>query len=51
MKLSEMKLKVKGMIRVTRPVRGVTKLGRNDPCVCGSEKKFKKCCWSKLNRK
>ncbi|MBF4343374.1 hypothetical protein EAY39_22040, partial [Vibrio anguillarum] len=21
-----------------------TKLGRNDPCHCGSGKKFKKCC-------
>jgi uncharacterized protein YchJ len=20
------------------------KIGRNDPCSCGSEKKFKKCC-------
>lgn len=20
------------------------KIGRNDPCFCGSEKKFKKCC-------
>lgn len=23
---------------------GATKLGRNDPCFCGSGKKFKKCC-------
>ena len=21
---------------------------RNQPCVCGSDKKFKKCCWSKF---
>lgn len=21
-----------------------TKVGRNDPCPCGSDKKFKKCC-------
>lgn len=27
----------------TQPVR-VTKVGRNDPCPCGSGKKFKKCC-------
>ena len=20
------------------------KIGRNDPCLCGSEKKYKKCC-------
>lgn len=24
------------------------KIGRNDPCVCGSGKKFKKCCESKM---
>jgi uncharacterized protein len=23
-----------------------TKVGRNDPCLCGSGKKFKKCCGS-----
>ncbi|MEO5567114.1 MAG: SEC-C metal-binding domain-containing protein [Gemmatimonadaceae bacterium] len=22
----------------------VSKIGRNDPCPCGSEKKFKQCC-------
>lgn len=22
---------------------------RNKPCICGSGKKFKKCCWSKYN--
>jgi hypothetical protein len=21
-------------------------IGRNDPCYCGSERKFKHCCWS-----
>lgn len=25
-------------------VRGEAKVGRNDPCVCGSNQKFKKCC-------
>lgn len=25
-------------------VRRVEKIGRNDPCPCGSGKKFKKCC-------
>ncbi len=25
-------------------VRGAPKVGRNDPCPCGSGKKFKKCC-------
>jgi len=24
------------------------KIGRNDPCVCGSGKKFKKCCEAKM---
>jgi hypothetical protein len=24
------------------------KIGRNDPCPCGSGKKFKKCCESKM---
>lgn len=24
--------------------REAPKVGRNDPCPCGSEKKFKKCC-------
>ena len=23
---------------------------RNQPCVCGSGKKFKKCCWSKATK-
>jgi len=32
---------------VPRPyVRAEPKVGRNDPCVCGSGKKFKKCCGS-----
>ena len=25
------------------------KVGRNDPCPCGSGKKFKKCCWLKMS--
>jgi preprotein translocase subunit SecA len=27
-----------------KPVRKVKKIGRNDPCPCGSGKKYKKCC-------
>ncbi|MEG1687865.1 MAG: SEC-C metal-binding domain-containing protein, partial [Angelakisella sp.] len=27
-----------------RPVRVANKVGRNDPCPCGSGKKYKKCC-------
>lgn len=30
-------------VKNTTPVR-VTKVGRNDPCPCGSGKKYKKCC-------
>ena len=25
-------------------MRAAPKVGRNDPCICGSEKKYKKCC-------
>lgn len=28
-------------------VRNEPKIGRNDPCLCGSGKKFKKCCVNK----
>ena len=31
---------------VPTPVRRGTKVGRNEPCPCGSGKKFKKCCGS-----
>ena len=27
------------------------KVGRNDPCPCGSGKKFKKCCADKMNNR
>ncbi len=27
-----------------QPVRSAPKLGRNEPCPCGSGKKYKKCC-------
>lgn len=27
------------------------KVGRNDPCPCGSGKKFKKCCEERLSKK
>jgi len=27
-----------------KPVKKEGKVGRNDPCPCGSGKKFKKCC-------
>lgn len=31
---------------VQAPVRAAAKVGRNDPCPCGSGKKYKKCCAS-----
>lgn len=29
----------------------IEKAGRNDPCPCGSGKKYKSCCWTKKNAK
>ncbi|MCA9791670.1 MAG: SEC-C domain-containing protein, partial [Candidatus Eremiobacteraeota bacterium] len=29
---------------VETPVQAGPKVGRNDPCPCGSGKKYKKCC-------
>ena len=29
------------------PAEHSRKICRNDPCPCGSEKKYKKCCWNK----
>ncbi len=34
---------------MNQPIRN-TKIGRNDPCPCGSGKKFKKCCASKADQ-
>jgi hypothetical protein len=33
-----------GTLLQSVPVRNETKVGRNDPCPCGSSKKYKKCC-------
>jgi hypothetical protein len=33
-----------GTLEDASPVTGQQKIGRNDPCPCGSGKKFKKCC-------
>jgi len=30
------------------PFRSNAKIGRNDPCTCGSGKKYKKCCGKNL---
>ena len=32
-----------------QPVVKPKKIGRNDPCPCGSGKKYKKCCMNKDN--
>ena len=32
-----------------RPASSAPKIGRNDPCPCGSGKKYKKCCLEKAN--
>jgi SWIM/SEC-C metal-binding protein len=31
-------------IAAREPARAAPKIGRNDPCPCGSGKKFKRCC-------
>jgi preprotein translocase subunit SecA len=37
----------RGFDDVSRPIRK-NKIGRNDPCPCGSGKKYKKCCLNKI---
>ena len=32
------------MVSRAEPLRTAVKVGRNDPCPCGSGKKYKKCC-------
>ncbi len=38
--------KIERSVESTTPYRNPGKTGRNDPCPCGSGKKFKKCCGS-----
>ena len=33
-----------GEALIDKPVVATAKVGRNDPCPCGSGKKYKKCC-------
>jgi uncharacterized protein YecA (UPF0149 family) len=42
-------LEMKNGASVHQQKRG--KVGRNDPCPCGSKKKFKKCCMFQITRK
>jgi len=39
--------KIRGSAKNTGPVKKDNKIGRNDPCPCGSGKKHKKCCLGK----
>jgi len=36
-------------IRQQSMLKGLNKIGRNDPCPCGSGKKYKHCCLKKKN--
>jgi hypothetical protein len=38
------KVSQEGNIATNTPIRNEKKVGRNDPCPCGSGKKYKKCC-------
>lgn len=40
----EKRKEIANKYRESRIVRNENKVGRNDPCACGSGKKFKKCC-------
>jgi preprotein translocase subunit SecA len=33
-----------------KPIRNDKKVGRNDPCYCGSGKKYKNCCGANPNK-
>ncbi len=41
---------LKNLLHAEPVRREQPKVGRNDPCPCGSRKKFKKCCWKKSQR-
>ena len=34
------------LLNTPKPVKAEKKIGRNEPCPCGSGKKYKKCCGS-----
>ena len=38
---------VQRLLNPPKPIQAGPKVGRNDPCPCGSGKKFKKCCMNK----
>ena len=42
---SKVKRSVLKLMFVTKPIVGSSRIPRNEPCICGSGKKFKHCCW------
>lgn len=42
--VSEANAEISDEVTRARPARSGPKVGRNDPCTCGSGKKYKKCC-------
>jgi len=47
--LCKQRAKTKGrnkplILDMPEPIKADTKIGRNDPCPCNSNKKYKKCC-------
>jgi SWIM/SEC-C metal-binding protein len=38
---------IERLLNPQTPIKSEQKIGRNDPCLCGSGKKFKKCCMGK----
>ncbi len=43
----EKKLEIRRKFQDDHTLRNTNKIGRNDPCPCGSGKKYKKCCLNK----
>jgi len=41
---------VQRLLNPPKPIETGPKVGRNDPCPCGSGKKFKKCCMNKQQK-
>ena len=50
-KLSPIEVQQPDLVDITRdmPRRAAIKIGRNEPCPCGSGKKYKNCCGNNLN--
>jgi peptide deformylase len=38
-----------GILNIDKEYKPTPKVGRNEPCPCGSGKKYKKCCENKIN--